>query len=239
MLGPRKHGDFWLVCAVVAASACSSASESEAPSPPPRQAGAAESAATSAPGEPVSPPFAVRGELDGLLLVWFDAEGSHTAARRSEIPEDRRGAVRIASLQAGPGQRLEADQVYVADLQRARPDGSYAVWKRPRVWFEAQVEAARGAVQLDSPAVADSSGVTLYSASWCGACRSAAAYMRSRDVPFEEKDIEKDAEANAEMLRKARAAGKSPRGVPVIDFRGNILLGYDRRALDRLIDGMR
>jgi glutaredoxin len=74
-------------------------------------------------------------------------------------------------------------------------------------------------------------------ASWCGACRSAAAYMRSRNVTFAEKDIEKDAQANAEMLSKARAAGKSPRGVPVIDFRGQIVLGFDQRALDALIDG--
>jgi hypothetical protein len=59
--------------------------------------------------------------------------------------------------------------------------------------------------------------------------------MRSRSVPFVEKDIEKDAQANAEMLQKARAAGKTPRGVPVIDFRGQIILGFDQQAIDRLI----
>ena len=37
------------------------------------------------------------------------------------------------------------------------------------------------------------------------------------------------------MLAKARAAGKSPRGVPVIDFRGNIILGFDRGQIDQLI----
>jgi glutaredoxin len=72
-------------------------------------------------------------------------------------------------------------------------------------------------------------------ASWCSACRGAAAYLRSRSVPFVEKDIEKDAQANAEMQQKARAAGKSPRGVPVIDFRGQLILGFDQAALDRLI----
>jgi hypothetical protein len=60
--------------------------------------------------------------------------------------------------------------------------------------------------------------------------------MRSRNVAFTEKDIEKDAQANAEMLQKARAAGKTPRGVPVIDFRGHIVLGFDQQQLDQLID---
>jgi hypothetical protein len=37
------------------------------------------------------------------------------------------------------------------------------------------------------------------------------------------------------MRKKAAAAGKSPRGVPVIDFRGEIILGFDRGAIDRLL----
>jgi glutaredoxin len=73
-------------------------------------------------------------------------------------------------------------------------------------------------------------------ASWCGACKAAAKYLRSRDVPFVEKDIEKDRAAASEMQAKAQAAGKTPRGVPVIDFRGTILLGFDQQALSTLID---
>jgi glutaredoxin len=181
-------------------------------------------------GELVSPPFAVRGELEGLLLVWFDEQGTHSAARRSEIPEARRSTVRIDSLAVPPEQRLDPEHVYVADLTREAGAG-YPVRKRPRAWFEAQVQALR-----PSPAQTASADVTIYMASWCGACRSAAAFLRSRDVAFVEKDVEKDPTANDEMLRKARAAGKTPRGVPVIDFRGNILLGFDRGALERLID---
>lgn len=198
--------------------------------------GAPRSGAKAAPAEPATPPFAVQGELDGLLLVWFDEQGAHTAPRRSDIPEARRDAVRIDSLGVPPDRRLDPEQVYVADVRRARSDGSYPVFLRSRSWFDAQVEAARGAVPAAQATPAGNSDVTLYMASWCGACRSAAAYLRSRGVAFTEKDIEKDAQANAEMLSKARAAGKTPRGVPVIDFRGQIMLGFDRRALDALID---
>ena len=182
-------------------------------------------------GDQLTPPFSVRGELDGLFLVWFDPQGPHTAKRRSEIPEARRGEVRVASLSVAPGQRLDPDHVYVADLSQPLADGSYRVRTHTRAWFDARIDAARPVEQAST-----ATGVTIYKASWCGACRAAASYLRSRNVSFVEKDIEQDAEANAEMLRKARAAGKQPSGVPVIDFRGQIILGFDQATLARLID---
>jgi glutaredoxin len=219
---------------LLAAFACGN----PAPGDPARTAGdpGAAPGATTEPAQAVTPPFAVRGELDGLLLVWFDADGAHTAPRRADIPEARRSAVRVDSLGVPPEKRLDPEHVYVADVRQPRADGSYPVHLRTRAWFEAQVEAARGAVAVAQPAPEATAGVTVYMASWCGACRSAAAYMRSRNVAFAEKDIEKDAQANAEMLQKARAAGKTPRGVPVIDFRGHIVLGFDQQQLDHLID---
>jgi glutaredoxin len=181
-------------------------------------------------GEPVKPPFSVAGELDGLLIVWFDEQGQHTAKTRGEVPEARREHVRIDSLAVPPDQRLDGDHVYVADLRKPGADGAYPVLKRSRNWLD-------GHVQSLLPVPEEPTGdVTLYMASWCGACKAAARYLKSRDVPFVEKDIEKDRAAAGEMQQKARAAGKTPRGVPVIDFRGNILLGFDQQGLATLID---
>jgi glutaredoxin len=191
----------------------------------------ADEAVASETGQPIVPPFSVSGELEGLLLVWFDAEGPHTASLRSEVPETSRETVRVDSLSVAPDKRLDPDHVYVADLRAPLPDGQYAVHKHSRAWFEAQVAAARPAVA----AAGGEGGVTLYKAAWCGACKAAASYFRSRNVTFEEKDIEKDPQANSEMLAKARAAGKSPTGVPVIDFRGDIGLGFNQGVLDQLI----
>jgi glutaredoxin 3 len=184
-------------------------------------------------GEPAAPGFVVRGELEGMLLVWFDQQGLHTAKRRSEIPEARRRQVRVESLRAAPGQRLDPDHVYIADLSKPGANDSYSVRTHTRAWFDAQVDAARPTAEAST--VAGDGRVTIYKASWCGACRAAAKYLQSRHVAFVEKDIEQDSEANAEMLRKARAAGKQPSGVPVIDFRGQIVLGFDQATLDRLI----
>jgi glutaredoxin len=178
----------------------------------------------------VQPPFAVQGELDGLLMVWFDGEGVHTAQKRSEIPEAHRAQVRIDSLNVAPDARLDADHVYVADVRTAGQDGTYPVKKATRGWFDAQVDRAKPQV------AANSAGVVMYKASWCGVCRSAAAYLRARHIDFVEKDVEKDPGASDEMLRKAREKGLTPRGVPVIDFRGEIMLGFDQARVQALID---
>lgn len=226
----RSSVSFLLVAAMLFAG-CSGTPPGEG-----AKSAAAEGAARPADeGEAINPPFAVRGELEGLLLIWFDEQGTHTAARRSDIPEAHRTRVRIDSLAVAPDKRLDSDHVYVADLTAPGKDGSYPVRKSARTAFEAQVLAARPR-PVETEAAAKADDVTIYMASWCGACRSAAAYLRSRNVPFRERDIEKDAAANSEMLRKAHAAGKSPSGVPVIDFRGQLILGFDRAALARLID---
>ncbi len=183
-------------------------------------------------GEAVTPPFSVSGELEGLLVVWFDEQGTHTAGKRAEIPEARRQLVRVDSLAVAPDKRLDADHVYVADVRAPGADGRYPVRKTTRAWLEAQAEALSPSAPPPGEASAD---VTLYGASWCGACKATARYFREKGIAFTEKDIEKDSGAQAEMLKKAQAAGKTPHGIPVIDFRGNILLGFDRGTIDRLI----
>ncbi len=186
-------------------------------------------------GEVVEPPFAVRGELEGLLLVWFDEKGlAHTASKRAEVPEDARARVRIDSLDVTPERRLDPSQVYVADLRAAQKDGAYRVEKWSREAFEA--ELAGPAPELVAVGGANGAGVILYSASWCGACKQAAQFMTKRGVAFVEKDIEKEPDARQEMLQKARAQGVSTQGIPVIDVHGTLITGFDPERLGSLLD---
>jgi glutaredoxin len=217
-----------------------------------------ETAAAAERGEVVRPPFAMKGELEGLLLVWFDREGLHTAGKRSEIPEGRRKYVRVDSLRIAPERRLDPEHIYVADLRSPGQGGEYAVTRQTRVWFERLVDketgaaaearreaeeraraeaAAKAAGDGDEAAATGAAGadVVLYTASWCGACRAARTFLQKKKVPFVEKDIEKDRNAYAEMLRKAKQAGVKPGGLPFIDFRGRILTGFDQGTLQRLI----
>lgn len=192
-------------------------------------------------GEVVTPPFAVRGDLSGLLLVWFDEHGAHTAQKRDDIPEAHRDAVRIDSLRLGPDQRLDADHVWIADARQPAANGSYVVRRVSRDAFDARLTAAQRAAEPEvvaentNPAGDASADVIVYGASWCGACHAVQAYLRSRGVAFVEKDIERDPGAQDEMMRKAQRAGLHPTGIPVIDFRGHILLGFDQGALAQLI----
>lgn len=229
----RLHPGLWAL-ALAAVTAATAVTTAGGCGNPPQGATKASAAVQGEPQPPapeaVEPPFAVQGELEGLLLVWYDAEGVHTAQKRADVPEAQRANVRVDSLNVAPDKRLDADHVYVADVRSPDASGNYPVRRATRQWFDMQVDKAKPA-----PAV-DEAGVTIYMASWCGACRATASYLRSRKVPFVEKDIEKDAAAGVEMQRKAQAKGLTPRGVPVIDFRGEILLGFDQARLERLVD---
>lgn len=189
-------------------------------------------------GEVVTPPFEVQGEAEGLMLVWFDAEGPHTAQNRSAIPEAHRELVRVDDLTLPLEARLDPAYVYVADLSSAGESG-HPVRRMAREAFDTHVDEASRAAASPEPAAptADADAdVIIYGASWCGACRSTAAYLRERGVAFVERDIEREPGAREEMQSAARAAGVSPTGIPVIDFRGEIITGFNRGALARAIE---
>lgn len=196
-------------------------------------------------GETATPPFAVAGDLEGLMLTYFDDEGAHTAPSRDEIPEASRDRVRVDSLNLAPDQRLDPDYVYIADV-RHEVEGAYPVRKLHRDALEQIIDRATGATARRAEAaqqaeLAQAAGdpadadIIIYGAEWCGACKSAASYLRGRGVAFVERDVEQDPGARAEMQRKAQAAGVRPSGIPVIDFRGTILTGFDRSAMERLL----
>jgi glutaredoxin len=80
-----------------------------------------------------------------------------------------------------------------------------------------------------------SGDVIVYSTAWCGYCRKAKAWLKKKGISYTEKDIEKDPDAAAELASKASAAGVQPNGVPVIDARGTLVLGFDEQRLDQLL----
>lgn len=69
--------------------------------------------------------------------------------------------------------------------------------------------------------------VKIYSTSWCVYCRMAKEYFKSKNVAFEEVDIEHDREKALELVERT---GQS--GVPVIDIGEQTILGFDRERID-------
>ena len=99
---------------------------------------------------------------------------------------------------------------------------------------EARLQAAEAEARKLEPreAAARAGDVTLYSTSWCGYCRQARGFLEQRGVAFTEKDIEKDPGAREEMQQKCRAARKRPGGVPVLDVKGSMIMGFDPAAME-------
>src|SRR5579884_3391755 len=120
-----------------------------------------------------------------------------------------RDAVRVYDPDAGESAR--GDVVSVVDLRQARADGTYPVRTMTRADFEALAVARRqqagptlANAAPPAPAAEPSAGrpgaraaaartvVVIYGAEWCAACHDAARYLRSKGIPYVEKDVEKD-----------------------------------------------
>ena len=71
--------------------------------------------------------------------------------------------------------------------------------------------------------------VTILSAQWCGVCTKAKAYMKSRNIAFEEWDIDKSDFARAKMNELGA------RGVPVILVGNQKMVGFSETGLDAML----
>ncbi len=179
--------------------------------------------------EPPAPPAApqVTAARTDLVFSYTDpiTQGFVTTSSLGAIPEAARGSVLVTDLSRSPEARQAARYVFVADLREARPDGTYPVSVASRHATTAQPGAgAEGAV---SP----TTGVVMYTTSWCGVCRQAKSLLKQLGVPFTERDVEASRSAAEELAAKARQAGINPGGVPVIDVGGVLLQGLDEGVL--------
>lgn len=71
--------------------------------------------------------------------------------------------------------------------------------------------------------------VSLYTTPTCSYCKMVKDYLRERGVKFREYNIASDQRKAEEMMHKSRQAG-----VPVLDYNGKIIVGFDKARLDRL-----
>lgn len=201
------------------------------------------------------PALELRDETPNLLLTWIDEKGDfHVVQKPADVPEKARGEVRVVvtTREEGTGKL-----VYVANLSRKNPDGTYPVAVMGRAaWDEkgasrrkARLEALAPPTGSVPPGPSGSAGpapsaaipagkivAIIYGADWCKPCHDAAAYLKQRGVVVVEKDVDEDPGARAEMntkLERAKLAGAS---IPVIDVMGQVLIGFSPRALERAIE---
>jgi mycoredoxin len=77
--------------------------------------------------------------------------------------------------------------------------------------------------------------IILYGTAWCGACAHAREFFKHRSIAFDDKDVERDPAAAAELAAKAARAGIAPNRVPIIDVRGTLLQGFDEKRIVALL----
>ena len=75
--------------------------------------------------------------------------------------------------------------------------------------------------------------VKVYSTPTCPYCRQAKDYLKEKGVDFTDLNVATDIEARNEMVKKS-----SQMGVPVIEFDGDIIIGFNRTRLDQLISSV-
>ncbi|MBM4281387.1 MAG: hypothetical protein FJ137_11730 [Deltaproteobacteria bacterium] len=180
-------------------------------------------AADAVPAEPV-----VRDDAGNLLFSFVDAQGRvQTVPRVDAVPEPVRQRVLVIDLDKTPEQRQAHRFAFFADLTTKNADGTYGVVAVSRY------DAARKA---EGPAATPpkAGAVVVYSATWCGFCKKAKAWMANNGVPFVERDVEKSPGAQAELDGKLKAAGVPGGGIPVIDWAGTLVVGFDVASLQRL-----
>ncbi len=72
--------------------------------------------------------------------------------------------------------------------------------------------------------------VKVYSTSTCPYCHRAKDFLKENNIQFEDIDVGADSEAGKEMMEKS-----GQMGVPVIDIDGQIIVGFDRQAIQKAL----
>lgn len=209
-----------------------------APERSPTPAAPASASADSA--EPAPDAVMLPPDASGAVLTYAGERGAFTDTNKiTEVPEEAKGLVRVTLL-AGP--EPPPGRVWVANLRGPAAAGGWPLSTVERGLFEelalgqgrsSQVELPAG---LEPPVAAPrEADVIVYKTDWCGVCKQLTAYLDRKGVKYVAKDIEKDGAAAGELREKADKQRIKTGSVPVIDVRGELLVGFDRNRLEQLL----
>ncbi len=72
--------------------------------------------------------------------------------------------------------------------------------------------------------------IIVYSTSACPYCNMAKEYLKKKGVEYEDVDVGADPVKAQEMMSKS-----GQMGVPVLDIKGEIIVGFDREKIDNAL----
>jgi len=73
--------------------------------------------------------------------------------------------------------------------------------------------------------------VKVYSTSGCPYCFALKSFLKKNNIEFEDINVGTDKAAAKEMIEKSRQMG-----VPVADVDGEIVIGFDRERISKLLN---
>ncbi len=168
-----------------------------------------------------------------LIFTFQDDKGEyHSVSKIHEVPEIARKQVIVTDLSLSGQERNAAQVLYITDLTVKKTDGSYGYSLISRVAFEKPVHDDQ---KIESTANLNGNQIIIYSTRWCGVCKKTKKFFTDHKISFVEKDIEGSQSAMKELNSKLAARQMSFSGVPVIDVKGKLVVGFDEETLLSLI----
>ena len=75
------------------------------------------------------------------------------------------------------------------------------------------------------------SKIRIFSTPACPYCETLKEFLKERSIEFEDIDVSKNPAAVEEMVQKS-----GQMGVPVVDIDGNIVVGFDKEQIEKLLN---
>jgi glutaredoxin len=195
----------------------------------PAPTAAAEQAPSAPPPADLKTPD-VRPGTDSLLFTFVEGYRVRVVTKIDEVPERVRERVLVTDLRMSAEDRSAHRYNYFADLTQPQADGSYPV----SVVSRYDAAAGQGVkVGLPKP---PAGAVVIYTAEWCGFCKKEMAWMDEQGVVYVKRDVEKQPGASAELQEKLKAAGVQAGGIPVTDWLGELVVGFNKPKLEKLLE---
>jgi glutaredoxin 3 len=72
--------------------------------------------------------------------------------------------------------------------------------------------------------------IKVFSTPTCPYCVTLKEFLKSKNIAFEDIDVASDEKAREEMVQKTGQLG-----VPVVDIGGQIIIGFDRGKIEKLL----
>jgi glutaredoxin-like YruB-family protein len=78
--------------------------------------------------------------------------------------------------------------------------------------------------------LAERAKVEIFTTPSCAYCKMAKEYFKEKNIPYIEYDVQRDIAKRQEMVEKTHQFG-----VPIIIINGEIVIGFDRAKINKLL----